>query len=622
MEMKNGLKFLLVIAILCQTLATKADHLSARLLFSARINANQVVSDSSVNSIGSGVLGMMLTENQDTLYVSFSAASLSGDIQAVHIHEGAIGSNGPVVIDLTSNLYKNIARVAIPMNGDLKLKKLVEGGYYIAVHTALYPNGEIRGQIKLETDLSPFAIMNGTQVQPPVATTAKAFTVVNLGSAGDKLKFNIISSGLSGPIRTAGLYKALAGKNGSLVADLSNFILADNRVSGTIQLPDSLKGASILALLATRSLYVSLNTDIYPEGEVRGQVVLNKSFQFDSKLDTSSIVGNLSSTSNANGVAKVSINASGDTLDFHVLVNGLTGPITAAHFHNGAAGANGPVVLDLSTFVFGDQISGKLTKSNGLTTDLIKQFMYGDIYIAVHTQANTNGELRGQILRGAREGFIFDIDGNKSRPVPAVVSRGLGSGIASYDRDRTNLHVMLAVDGLSGAIKAAHFHKAVKDSTGPVLYDFSDKLSNNAAFFYWTNEDSTAFNNAMSIPFRRGDSVYVNFHTLDYPDGEVRGQVIRNYRTKNITSAIQPNAKGIKVRIFPNPVSDKVFFQGLRIGNYQVEIFDISGQSKLSKNLSSSELANGLDISTYTNGIYLLKLVKDGKINTMKFVKN
>ena len=63
-----------------------------------------------------------------------------------HIHHGAAGTNGPVVVDFME-----------PVNGlngcvtaDPALIKQIRqdpGDYYVNVHTEMFPAGEVRGQL-------------------------------------------------------------------------------------------------------------------------------------------------------------------------------------------------------------------------------------------------------------------------------------------------------------------------------------------------------------------------------------------------------------------------------------------------------------------------------------------
>ena len=85
-------------------------------------------------------------------------------------------------------------------------------------------------------------------------------------------------------------------------------------------------------------------------------------------------------------------------LSYDVTVMGLSGPITAAHIHNAPAGSDGTVVKTLD--FNGNIIKGlwKPSDSEPLTDDLIGQLMSGNLYVNVHTAANQDGEIRGQIL--------------------------------------------------------------------------------------------------------------------------------------------------------------------------------------------------------------------------------
>lgn len=67
---------------------------------------------------------------------------------AAHIHQGVKGKNGPVIIPLTKTSEKVFT---VPANAKLTEAQLAAykaGNLYINVHSAAYPNGEIRAQLK------------------------------------------------------------------------------------------------------------------------------------------------------------------------------------------------------------------------------------------------------------------------------------------------------------------------------------------------------------------------------------------------------------------------------------------------------------------------------------------
>lgn len=67
---------------------------------------------------------------------------------AAHIHQGVKGKNGPVIIPLTKTSDKVFT---VPANAKLTEAQLAAykaGNLYINVHSAAYPNGEIRAQLQ------------------------------------------------------------------------------------------------------------------------------------------------------------------------------------------------------------------------------------------------------------------------------------------------------------------------------------------------------------------------------------------------------------------------------------------------------------------------------------------
>jgi hypothetical protein len=93
----------------------------------------------------------------------------------------------------------------------------------------------------------------------------------------------------------------------------------------------------------------------------------------------------------ATGRATVTLDRSTRMLTWSVAYNGLTGPATAAHIHNGAAGTNGPVVVPFAV------TPSPITGSTTLTDAQVQQLAAGTWYVNIHTAANPGGEIRGQL---------------------------------------------------------------------------------------------------------------------------------------------------------------------------------------------------------------------------------
>jgi hypothetical protein len=67
---------------------------------------------------------------------------------AAHIHEGATGVSGPVVVGLTKTSDTTFAIPAGTVLTEAQYNSLRAGNYYVNVHSAAYPDGELRAQIK------------------------------------------------------------------------------------------------------------------------------------------------------------------------------------------------------------------------------------------------------------------------------------------------------------------------------------------------------------------------------------------------------------------------------------------------------------------------------------------
>jgi hypothetical protein len=93
------------------------------------------------------------------------------------------------------------------------------------------------------------------------------------------------------------------------------------------------------------------------------------------------------------------------TITYSATVTGLSGPATLAHIHGpaGEDAAAGPIVtliITNSSATSGAIISGSFTATGHATINmatLLQHLENGQAYINVHTAANPDGEIRGQI---------------------------------------------------------------------------------------------------------------------------------------------------------------------------------------------------------------------------------
>ena len=103
-------------------------------------------------------------------------------------------------------------------------------------------------------------------------------------------------------------------------------------------------------------------------------------------------------TTSATGSIDANYNRLTKTLSYTVTFSGLSGNATAAHIHG--LGEVGVKADPIQTFTFPAKTSG--TYSGSLLVDGVKiveeYLLAGRYYINIHTAANTQGEIRGQLI--------------------------------------------------------------------------------------------------------------------------------------------------------------------------------------------------------------------------------
>lgn len=103
-------------------------------------------------------------------------------------------------------------------------------------------------------------------------------------------------------------------------------------------------------------------------------------------------------TTSATGSGAASLN--GSQLIFTINYSGLSGVANGAHIH-GPAGVEqiATVMIDLGSFAIGGfKSGGVIAGSVSLTADQATAISAGQAYVNIHTDANPNGEIRGQLV--------------------------------------------------------------------------------------------------------------------------------------------------------------------------------------------------------------------------------
>ena len=125
------------------TVTPPAAGESTSLNFSAIINGATEVPANASLAKGTGIATFDKISKNLSLSVIYSGITP----RAMHIHKGAAGVNGPVIIDLATT---PIFPAQVQLNQKLTIGQedsLMRNLLYINIHSLAFPGGEIRGQL-------------------------------------------------------------------------------------------------------------------------------------------------------------------------------------------------------------------------------------------------------------------------------------------------------------------------------------------------------------------------------------------------------------------------------------------------------------------------------------------
>ena len=193
-------------------------------------------------------------------------------------------------------------------------------------------------------------------------------------------------------------------------------------------------------------------------------------------------------------------------------VSGLT-DVTGVHVHDGGIGMNGPVAFPLTDAGDGTYV---LAETN-ISPSNLDALTNGEWYLNVHTTANPNGEVRGQIVPDTTAVVTFSLSGSQS--VPAVDTMAMGSGYALFDTTNNNVS-LVAVTTLENATMA-HIHSGFAGENGDVVVTLVESETTAGV---WMTDGSVALDEATAAQLLAGGH-YVNIHSEAFASGEIRGQI-------------------------------------------------------------------------------------------------
>src|SRR5690606_4586278 len=188
---------------------------------------------------------------------------------AAHFH-------GPAAPGVSAGVRQDIAGISgtsSPMIGEASIspafaQEVLDGLWYVNIHTAMHPPGEIRGQVADDLHTYRFTL-DGAQEGPTVMSDGHGTATVMLDLATEMISWEIHFEDPSGPVTAAHFHGPAAPGVSAGVR------LGIHDISGTSS--PMIGEAPISAAFAQEVLdglwYVNIHTAMHPPGEIRGQVV-------------------------------------------------------------------------------------------------------------------------------------------------------------------------------------------------------------------------------------------------------------------------------------------------------------------------------------------------------------
>ncbi len=457
-----------------------------------------------------------LSSATGTLTVNLASGAVSGSVTvtgftavAAHIHSGFAGTNGPVIVNFSADTA-NPGRWGPAAGATLttpQVDALLAGGLYVNVHSAAFPGGEVRGQLLPAGVALYFVDLSGLQEVPEVPTRSSGRAAITLDTATRVATYHVNTVGLNDAVASH-MHRGNAGTNGPVAV---NFTKDPANAAHWLAENVTLAQADFDALRSANA-YLNVHTPANPGGEVRGQiappgyvVVVNR-VNGEQEAPAPRITA-------ARGTTAVTVNTTTLATDVHINVTGADDS-TLAHIHDGFAGLNGPVIVNLEK----DPAAVTHWRSNGatLTSTQLATLLDGGLYVNVHTPAAPAGLVRGQLLPEGVQLVIAHMTGAQENPAVVTTATGRASVTVNTVAKKLTVHAN-TTDLLTATL--AHIHRGARGSNGPVQIN----MTKDATSTRWSATNVTLTDDQLA-DFRAGNW-YVNAHTPANPGGEIRGQV-------------------------------------------------------------------------------------------------
>jgi hypothetical protein len=404
--------------------------------------------------------------NNEMTYVVGLAVLMPDMITQAHIHVGALGVAGGILVDLEPLLAAKDATLGtlthtVTLN-DTEIVRLAvnPAGFYVNLHTAAFVSGEIRGQLgtgtqavwghlrgDAELDVIDAAARGGATLELETFTTGRAIIAVP------------VDQGINGiaDLIMAHVHFGLPTENGPIAINILEAPDFDSSVEtgsgeGSVELTQALY-ARILG--DPSRFYFNFHTAAAPVGLVRGPCT-QQPMQLVAQLDAANEVP----PAPGEGSGKLRLYLTG-VHECEFSLDMETPPATdimGLHVHSGIAGVIGPILIDLlggDHVVDETQITGSATFTGRTFARVVADpaAYYGN----AHTLDLPDGAAREQLLLLTEDsppaGLVYEspVVYITGAPIDNNVPDSIGGAITSFDVSPA-LPAGLVLDPVTGTI--------------------------------------------------------------------------------------------------------------------------------------------------------------------------
>lgn len=256
-------------------IAASLPSRAALVRFTASLDAAQEPGGSTSTATGSAVV--LYDTATNTLDLAVTLSNFTNTITDSHIHEAAVGVNGPPVVPLGAEAV--YVRSGAAITGSLEnltyagtVNTLLAGGAYINFHSAQFPGGEIRGQL-LPDPVRFTALLSGSQEVPARATDAYGAAQATYDPATNTITTLVCVYNFVNTLADSHIHEAPAGTNGSVRVAFGGAANYERTGNTYAQVFDARTYGGTPVLLLGNGAYVNVHSNIFPGGELRGQLL-------------------------------------------------------------------------------------------------------------------------------------------------------------------------------------------------------------------------------------------------------------------------------------------------------------------------------------------------------------